>query len=360
VTRGTGPLSRFRGCRAIAGGLLLLAACAPAEEERKRPPPLVAASAPVRHEFVDAIAAVGTARANEQVTIASAVTERIEQVLFGDTMPVRRGQLLAVLTQRQEAASLRGAEASERQANAQYQRIKSLYDQGFSTRAQLDLQLAASERARADAYEAKAAISDRMIRAPFSGYTGLRNISAGAVVSAGTPLVTVSDLSRIKLDFTVPETELARLSLGQTVQASAAAYQGERFIGRIASIDPVIDPDSRAVMVRAILPNPGARLKPGMLLAVRIERASRIADAVPELAVIGDGDERAVFILTPGNKAKRVTIRTGMRDKGLIEVIGVPAGAKVITEGVVKVSDGMTVRLPEAGDSAGPPGKRAP
>jgi membrane fusion protein (multidrug efflux system) len=122
----------------------------------------------------------------------------------------------------------------------------------------------------------------------------------------------------------------------------------------------VIDPDSRAVMVRAILPNPGARLKPGMLLAVRIERASRIADAVPELAVIGDGDERAVFILTPGNKAKRVTIRTGMRDKGLVEVIGVPAGAKVITEGVVKVSDGMTVRLPEAGDSAGPPGKRAP
>ena len=341
--------------------LALIAGCSAAPEERKRPPPLVQAAPAAKHLFVDVLESEGTLRANEQVTIASAVTERIERVLFGDSMPVRRGQLLAVLSAGQENASLRGANASERQAQAQFERIKALYDRGFATRAQLDLQLAAAERARADASEAQAAIADRMIRAPFSGYTGLRNISAGAIVQAGTPLVTVSDLSRVKLDFTVPETQLAGLSIGQIVEASAAAYPGEAFTGRIASIDPVIDAASRAVMVRAILPNPGARLKPGMLLSVRVSRNSRLADAVPELAVIGNGDERAVFILVPGNKAKRVVVKTGLRDEGLIEVSGLPAGARVIGEGVLKVSDGMAVRLPGAngGGRPSPPGAKA-
>ena len=341
--------------------LAMIAGCSGAPEERKRPPPVVQAAPAAKHLFVDVLESEGTLRANEQVTIASAVTERIERVLFGDSMPVRRGQLLAVLSAGQENASLRGANASERQAQAQFERIKALYDRGFATRAQLDLQLAAAERARADASEAQAAIADRMIRAPFSGYTGLRNISAGAIVQAGTPLVTVSDLSRVKLDFTVPETQLAGLAIGQIVQASAAAYPGEAFTGRIASIDPVIDAASRAVMVRAILPNPGARLKPGMLLSVRVSRNSRLADAVPELAVIGNGDERAVFILAPGNKARRVVIKTGLRDAGLIEVTGLPAGARVIGEGVLKVSEGMAVRLPGAkgGGRPGPPGAKA-
>lgn len=341
--------------------LAALSGCSAAPEERKRPPPMVQAAPVAKHLFVDVLESEATLRANEQVTIASAVTERIERVLFGDSMPVRRGQLLAVLSAGQENASLRGANASERQAQAQFERIKALFDRGFATRAQLDLQLAAAERARADASQAQAAIADRMIRAPFSGYTGLRNISAGAIVQAGTPLVTVSDLSRVKLDFTVPETQLAGLAIGQIVLASAAAYPGEAFTGRIASIDPVIDAASRAVMVRAILPNPGARLKPGMLLSVRVERNSRLADAVPELAVIGNGEERSVFILAPGNKAKRVVVKTGLRDAGLIEVTGLPAGAKVIGEGVLKVSEGMTVRLPGAkgGGRPGPPGAKA-
>jgi membrane fusion protein (multidrug efflux system) len=147
----------------------------------------------------------------------------------------------------------------------------------------------------------------------------------------------------------VPETRLSGLSPGQPIEAIAAAWPGETFRGQVASIDPVIDPSSRAVMVRAILPNPGARLKPGMLLSVRIRQAERQADAVPELAVIGNGEERSVFILGAENKAKSVPVKTGLRDKGLIEVTGLPAGARVITDGVLKVTDGMKVRLPKPG-----------
>jgi membrane fusion protein (multidrug efflux system) len=314
-------------------------------ERRKPPPPLVAAAPPVRHRFVEVIEAVGTARANEQVTISSPVTERLERVLFDDGMAVGRGQLLAVLSQGQEDAQLKGARASETQASAQYQRIKSLFDRGFATRSQLDLQLAAAEGARASAAEARAAIGDRMIRAPFAGYTSLRTISAGTVVSAGTPLVTISDLSRIKLDFTVPETRLQALRVGQPIEALAAAFPQAPFSGTITSIDPVIDPASRAVLVRATLPNPGARIKPGMLMTVRVRTAEREADAVPELAVTGRGDARFVYVVTPQHKARQVPVRTGLRDAGLIEVAGVPADAKVIGDGVIKVSDGVAVRL---------------
>jgi membrane fusion protein (multidrug efflux system) len=326
----------------------------------KRPPPLVQAVPAERHRFADTIEAVGTARANEQVTLASAVTERVERVLFDDGMAVGRGQLLAVLSQGQEEAALSGARAAQAQAGAQYERIRSLYDRGFATRAQLDLQQATAARARADAAEATAAIGDRMIRAPFAGLVGLRTISAGAVVQPGTPLVTISDVSRIKLDFTVPETQLAGLAVGQPVEAAAAAFAGEVFRGTIASIDPTIDPASRAVLVRAVLPNPGARLKPGMLLNVLVRRSTREAFAVPEMAIMGRGDERFVFVVGPDGKARRVPVKTGLRDGGLVEVAGLPPGARVIAEGVVKVADGMTVRLPKAGAGKGGARKDAP
>jgi len=334
---------------ALLASLAVIGGCSEGKAEHERPAPLVQAAPATRHLFIDVIEAVGTAHANEQVVISSNVTERIERVLFDDGISVTRGQLLAVLSQAQETAQLNGALAAELQATTQYDRIDKLFERGFATRAQLDLQMAAAERARADAAQARAAIGDRMIRAPFSGRTGLRTVSAGAVVQAGTPLVTVSDLSRIKLDFTVPETRLSALAVGQEIQASAAAFPGEIFHGRIDTIDPVIDPSSRAVMVRAILPNPGTRLKAGMLLSVRIRRGDRLADAVPELAVIGNGEERSVFVLGPGNVAQKVKVTTGLRDGGLIEVSGLPRGARVITEGVLKVTEGMEVRLPKPG-----------
>lgn len=348
-----GQAIRWRTAVACLALVAALGGCSKGEQAGKRPPPLVSAAPAVKHLFVDAIEAVGTARANEQVTLASAVTERVERVLFDDGMAVGRGQLLAVLSQGQEVAALSGARAAQAQAGAQFERIKALYDRGFATRAQLDLQQATAARARADSAEATAAIGDRMIRAPFPGLVGLRTISPGAIVQAGTPLVTISDVSRIKLDFTVPETQLGSLRAGLPVEAAAAAYGGELFHGTIESIDPAIDPSSRAVLVRAVLPNPGARLKPGMLLNVRVKLAERQSEAVPEFAVAGRGEERFVYMVTPEGKAKKVPVTVGLGDAGLTEVTGLPPGAKIIAEGVGKVADGMKVRLAKEGGGKG-------
>ena len=331
---------------ALIAGLALLAACSAGDAaKQERQAPLVGATQPKVHIFRDEIEAVGSARANEQVTLSPNVTERIERLLFDDGMYVRTGQLLAVLSNTQERAALAGAKASAMEASSQLERIESLNKQGFATRSLLDQQRAALSEARASRDSVQAQIDDRMIRAPFSGYLSLRTISEGAIVTSGTPLVTVSDLSRIKLDFTVPETLLASLRPGLPIKAFASAFPGEPIQGTISVIDPVIDPQSRAVMVRATLPNPGARIKPGMLLTVRIETAQRTALALPEAAVLSEGETRYVYTVDADKRVKRTAVRTGLRDNGLVEVSGLPSNALVVTDGVVKVAEGRTVRL---------------
>jgi membrane fusion protein (multidrug efflux system) len=325
----------------------MAAACSGGQgKERERPPPLVAAAPAAPMRFVETIEAVGTARANEQVTLAAPVTERIVRLNFDDGSFIQRGQTVAVLAAAQENAQLNEAQARAREAQQQLQRVDALRQKGFATKSSLDTQVAAAAQARAQAAQARATIGDRIVTAPFSGWVSLRNISAGAVVTAGTEIATISDLSSIKLDFPVPETVLASIQPGLPILARSAAYPDQPFRGHIATIDPVIDPNTRAVTVRARLPNPDRKLKPGMLLSVDIETAPRTSLSVPELAVIGEGDQRFVYLVQQDGTVKQTPVRTGLRSEGRIEILeGLRGGQRVVTEGVVKVSDGMKVRL---------------
>lgn len=327
----------------------LLAACGAAEKKPDRPPPLVKVEAVAPHVFVDRYDAVGTAVANEQVTVTAPVTERIVRLGFNDGDFVRTGQVLAVLAQGQENASLAGATARAREAEQQLARITALRDRGFATKASLDAQVATVTAAREAANEARAVIADRVIRAPFSGQVSLRRISPGAVVSAGTEIATISDARTIKLDFAVPETLLSSVRVGQSIRARAAAFPDTTVSGTIAAIDPLVDPATRAASVRALIRNPTGQLKPGMLLSVMLESRARTNVAVSELALVSEGESRFVYIIGADGKAARKTVTTGARDGALIEVTsGLAAGEKIVTEGVVKLSEGAKVRV--AGD----------
>ncbi|MCW3847337.1 efflux RND transporter periplasmic adaptor subunit [Sphingomonas sp. LB-2] len=303
----------------------------------KREAPLVTVATVSTQRFVEKIDAVGTAVANEQVTLAAPVTERIVRLNFDDGEFIQKGQVVAVLANSQENAQLAEAGAREREANQQLARLNALKARGFATNSAVDAQTALSAQARAQAAQARATISDRVIRAPFSGWVSLRNISAGAVVTAGTEIAMISDVSRIKLDFAVPETVLSRVAPGQVIFAKAAAWPDQPFHGVIATIDPVLNPQTRAVTIRAILPNGDRRLKPGMLLTVTIESQARESAAVPELAVVGEGNDSYVYILE-GDTAKRVKVTTGIRQDGMVEILsGIQPGQRVVTEGVVKL-----------------------
>lgn len=336
---------------------LCLAGCSAEKQQKPRAVPLVEASPIAPAIFTDNVEAVGTALANEQVVLSAPVTERITALNFTDGGFIARGQVIATLAVGQEKAELASAEATALQAEQQLKRIQSLQTRGFATGATLEQQTALASAARSNAELARASIADRVIRAPFSGWVSLRTVSPGAIVTAGTPIATVSDISRIKLDFTVPETRLSMLREGMAIQAVSAAWPEHPFNGTIATIDPVIDPATRAVRVRAILPNPDKALKPGMLMTVSVLSRQRQSLAVPELAVIGDGEERFVFVLED-RTVKRVKVDTGIRQNGLVEITsGVKPGQQVVTDGVVKLTDGMPVRL--AGDKPANDPKKA-
>ncbi len=314
----------------------------------KREAPLVTAAAVTTMRFVEKIDAVGTAVANEQVTLAAPVTERIVRLNFDDGAFIRKGQVVAVLAAGQETAQLAEAGARAREAQQQLARLNQLKQRGFATNSAVDAQVALAGQANAQAAQARASIGDRVIRAPFSGWVSLRTISAGAVVQAGTEIAMISDISKIKLDFAVPETVLSRVAPGQAILARAAAWPDQPFSGVIATIDPVLNPQTRSATIRALLPNGDRRLKPGMLLTVTIESQARMSPAVPELAVIGEGEQSYVYVVD-GGAAKRVPVRTGMRQDGFVEILsGLQPGQRVVTEGVVKLSDGQKVRLTSA------------
>ena len=346
----------MRHSHAVLAFFALLVACdGDGNVRTERPAALVQAVDVKTYRFVDRIEAVGTAYAREQVTLSAPVTERIVSLNFADGQRVRAGQVIAVLAQGQETASLADARAREREASQQLARLKTLKARGFATNASVDAQIAAADSARAQAALAQATISDRVVRAPFDGYVSLRNISPGAVVQAGTEIVTIADLSEIKLDFAIPETMLSAVSEGLPIEAQAAAYPGVPFRGTITTINPLVDPQTRSVMIRARLPNPDRRLRPGMLMTVAIEAAPRDRLGVPELSVISEGDARYVFAIGPDGKVKRRTVRMGARQNGIVEVLeGLRPGERVVGDGVVKLADGMAVRIARDGAAQAP------
>lgn len=318
-----------------------LAACGGGEEKGGRggQEPLVRAEVVGTSTFTDRIQAVGTAMANEQVIVSAPVTERITRIHFSDGGFVRRGQVIATLAATQESSQLAGTNAELREAEIRLNRLLQLKAKGFATNAAVDEQTAVVQSLRAQAGATRATISDRVVTAPFSGMVSLRKISTGAVVSAGTEIATISDVSAIKLDFTVPEAELSRLKPGLPIRAIAAAYPDAPFNGSIATVDTVVDPKTRAVLVRAILPNRDGRLKPGMLLTVVIESAARTAIAIPELAIVGQGDQSFVYVVDDKGQAVRTQVKVGKRQDGKVEILGgIRPGQKIVTEGVVKLT----------------------
>ena len=304
-------------------------------------------------EFVSEIEAVGTAFANEQTVITSPVTERIERIAYADGAVVRRGAVIARLSSGEESADLSSVVARAREADNQLDRLTELQERGFATNSSVDQQTAVRDAARADANAIRSRISDRVIRAPFDGVLSLRTVSPGTVVSSGSPIATISDISAIKLDFTVPENFLSALEPGQVIEATTGAYPNQSFFGTIDNISPLVDPLSRSVTVRAKLPNDGRKLRPGMLMSVRIVSETRTGLAVRETALVAQGDQNFVFVVDKEGIARRTAIEIGLRSKGLVEVkSGISLGTKIVADGTVKVRDDSPVKavLPDKKD----------
>lgn len=315
--------------------------------------PAVVVAAVARHTFNDGIQVIGTAQARESIVLTPKVADTIRALRFDSGDRVRRGQVLVEMSNVEQAASLEEARAANQAAQEELRRYQELFDRGFASQARLDTARAGAEAAAARLEAGNSRISDRTIRAPFAGVVGLRTASPGQFVRPGDQIGTLDDVSEIKLDFDVPETQIASLRQGVEIVARTAAYPDRTFAGRIANVDSRIDPTTRTVRVRAILPNQDEVLRPGMLMTVEVRSNPREALAIPEIAIIEEADGAFVYRVVAGEggeRAERVRIRTGQRSGGMAEVLeGLNEGDRVVTEGLQSVRPGQPVRISGAG-----------
>lgn len=318
-----------------------------------RPPPGVIVSEVRVDHFSDRLEALGTLVANESVELTATVSETVNAIHFDDGERVERGQVLIEMTNREEHAQLEEARATLNEAKRQYQRIKSLEAQGTAAKSLLDQRNREWETARARLAAIESRLADRLIKAPFAGVLGLRDLSVGALVQPGDLITTLDDDSVMKLEFQIPGTYLEAVRPGLEVVATARAFPGQRFEGSVKSVNSRIDPATRSIRVRAILPNPDRLLIPGMLMQVVLLNNPRDTLVIPEEALVPLGTRQFVYTVdsTNGHKAMKREIRIGSRRPGEVEVLeGLQAGERVISHGTLKVRPGQPVTISAVDD----------
>ncbi len=303
----------------------------------------------VRDRFVDRVEALGTLRANESVTLRSTVTERITALRFTDGQRVKAGDVLVEMTADEERALLQEARSVREEAQRQYDRARSLVRNNFAAEAQLDERRRTVETAQARAAAIELRLAERQIVAPFSGIVGLRMISVGALADPDTPIATLHDDSVMKLDFSVPATFLTTMQPGLAIVARSAALENQTFRGTVASIDNQIDPVTRSIVARAIIPNPDAVLRPGLLMSVELQKRPREAVVVGEETLMPAGSDTFVMVVdSSGEKpvVKRRRVEVGGRRPGRVEILsGLEPGEMVVSHGGMKVRDGQAVTI---------------
>lgn len=290
------------------------------------------------------ISVVGTLKSNQAVTLTSEVTARVRQIYIKDGQQVRGNTVLVQLDDQQIRAEYAEAEANLTRAQQVYARNEKLRKARAITNSRLEeLQLELSV-AKASTDQIRARLERYQIRAPFSGQLGLKQVARGTLLQPGTAIVTLDDISSVKLDFDVPETALAALKPGLDVVATSAAYPGRVFVATVSTIDSRIDPTTRAVTVRALIPNDDRALRPGMFLNVDLEiGVIEQALIVPEAAILASDDGTYLFAVKDDTVERR-QVELGRRKPGFVQVMrGLKPGEPVVVGGVQKVRQGAKI-----------------
>ncbi len=304
-------------------------------------------AAQVRKDAViDGVTAVGTLLANESVMIRPESDGRIEAIHFQEGQLVRKGDKLVSLDASEVEAQLASAVAAANLNRSRLKRAEELQARNFISVQALDEARENLNQTNARVAEIKAKLAKSTIRAPFEGVTGLREVSAGAYIKAGQDVARLEGIGTLKLDFRLPEAHLRKVRAGQDLVVTVDAYPDEQFKGAIYAIEPAVDEATRTVLLRARVPNPGVRLKPGMFARVNLTLERRDdALLVPEQAVVPRGTGRYVFRIVDG-KAVLTRIELGVRRPGEVEVVsGLDAGQTVVTDGQLKLQDGGAVTV---------------
>lgn len=300
-------------------------------------------------EFKDSIEAVGTARANEQVLITSKYADLVDEIFFNDGQIVKQGDVLIRLNNQEELAKVNELEANLSESMAQLKRFQDLLNSKATSKSLVDQQEAKTKAIAAQLLSARTKLNDLIIKAPFDGILGFREVSLGAYINANSVITSLDDLSLIKVDFALPERFLPTIKLGQLVTAYNVAYKNQKFTGKISSIDSRVNPITRTLKVRAEIPNENLSLRPGMLLNINLVRQVETLLQLPESTIIPIEDKHFIFVVQDDGQSQtavRTRIIIGRRLPGMVEVLeGVNQGEQVVAQGALKLRDGANVKV---------------
>lgn len=330
--------------------LLFLSACGgkQAGDDRKAggPPASVTVVSVSSKPWSDIIDAVGTAKARDSVVIAAKQSERIAAVHFESGQRAVKGQVLVELDTGTVRADLAEAQASLNDLNAQVTRLQNLQSRQLIAQSQLDTAIASRNAAKARAQAAQERLNDRIIRAPFAGILGLRQVSPGQYVNAGAIMVNLDDLDHMWVDFPVPENMLAKLKEGMAISLEVDAFPGRIFTAQVSGIDSRVDIATRAIMVRADIDNSDGLIRPGMLMRVALKQETIDALVIPELAIQQVGSRTFVYIADADGSARSQDVVVGSRRGGEVVILeGLSTGDKIVVEGTSKLRDGQKIKI---------------
>lgn len=320
-----------------------------------QPPTSVEVYKAATQEMPRRLDSIGTLTAVHQVIVSPEVAGRIIAVKFESGIAVKAGDVLVQLDDATERADLANFQAQARLATLNLGRAKELAAKQFSSKQSVDQLKSELEQANAGIMGSQATIQYKVIKAPFDGVLGIRQINLGEYLSAGTPVVTLTDLDNLYVDFTLPEQDLAHLEIGQDVEIRVDAFPKRVFLAKLETIDPQVDPTMRAAKLRAALANPDHLLQPGMYgkVAVVLPSEPNVV-TIPETAIDYSVYGASVFIVREGKEkdkdgkpqytVEQAFVTAGGQNEGKVGVLkGVAAGDTVVVGGQTKLHTGAPV-----------------
>jgi multidrug efflux system membrane fusion protein len=321
-----------------------------------KPPPATVTVAEAKSEVVpNLLKAVGDLVAVHQVNVTSDVSGRITEILFTAGSDVKAGSPLVQLFDAPEQGDLASFKAQATVAQLSLDRAKQLASRQFGPQSTVDSAQAAYDQANAGIAKTQAIISQKLVRAPFDGELGVRHVEVGQFLTAGTQIVTLTDLSAVYANFTTTEKDRATLQVGQTVRVVVDAYPSRVFEGKITTIEPQINTDTRSIRIQATIANPDHVLKPGMFATTTVVLPDKPAVVtVPETAVDYTLYGDSVYLITEKKAddgttslaAVRTFVRTGDRTDGRVVITnGLKPGDRVVAVGQLKLQSGTAVAI---------------
>ncbi len=293
----------------------------------------------------NAITIPGTILPNEQIQVRSELSGRIEELNFKEGAFVKKGSLLVKVDDSELKAQLQKLHAQIEQAKADEQRKKQLIEVNGITQEEYDASVTTVKEFEADIALIQTRINKSNIRAPFDGYVGLRLASPGAYVSTGDIISTLVETNPAKIEFNVPEKYAGQIHKGMEVTFNLSGEE-KSFVGKVYATDPMIDPSSRALKVRALCDNKKNELVPGAFvqLSLGLEKIKN-ALMIPTLALVPLVNSENVYVIKNG-QAQLTEVTTGSRTENKVQIInGLTKGDTLALTGLLAIRNGMNINV---------------